>query len=52
MDMISRLIQAGIRPDCAVETVAEFRRQGDDHGLEQYVTKKERCAKKRKECFR
>lgn len=52
MDMVSRLVQAGIRPDCAVETVAEFRRQGDDDGLEQYVTQKERYAEKRKECLR
>ena len=35
MDTITRLVQAGIRPDCAVETVAWFRQQGNDSGLEQ-----------------
>lgn len=37
MDYVSRLVQAGIRPDCAVETVAWFRSQGDDKALEQYT---------------
>ena len=37
MDTITRLVQAGIRPDCAVETVAWFRQQGNDHGLEEYI---------------
>lgn len=37
MDAVTRLIQAGIRPDCAVETVAWYRSQGDDNGLERYV---------------
>lgn len=32
MDMITRLVQAGIRPDCAVETVAWYRRRQDEHG--------------------
>lgn len=37
MDTITRLVQAGIRPDCATETVAWFRQQGDEHGLERYI---------------
>lgn len=49
MDMISRLVQAGIRPDCAVETVAWFRQQGDDHGLKLYVDEAEYRALKQKE---
>lgn len=48
MDMITRLVQAGIRPDCAVETVAWFRQQGNDSGLESYVAQAERNAEKRK----
>ena len=42
MDMVSRLVQAGILPDCAVETVAWFRQQGNDAGLERYVNEVER----------
>ena len=41
VDMVSRLVQAGIRPDCAVETVAWFRQQGNDAGLERYVNEVE-----------
>jgi len=41
MDSITRLVQAGIRPDCATETVAWFRSQGDDHGLERYILQAE-----------
>lgn len=52
MDAANRLIKAGIRPDCAVETVAWFRRQGDDSSLERYVSRAERKAEKRKECPR
>lgn len=37
MDTITRLVQAGIRPDCATETVAWFRQQGDEKGLEEYI---------------
>lgn len=43
MDYVTRLVQAGIRPDCAVETVAWFRAQGDDKALERYT----RAAEKR-----
>ena len=42
MDMVSRLVQAGILPDCAVETVAWFRQQGNDAGLDRYVNEVER----------
>lgn len=38
MTYSERLIAAGIRPDCAVETVVWFRTQGDEAGLERYVT--------------
>lgn len=41
MDTITRLVQAGIRPDCAVETVAWFRSQGNDHGLKEYIQEAE-----------
>ena len=37
MDAVTRLIQAGIGPDCAVETIAWYRSQGDDSGLERYI---------------
>ena len=37
MDHVTRLVQAGIRTDCAAETVTWFQRQGDDKGLEEYI---------------
>lgn len=37
MDAFTRLVQAGIRPDCAIETVAWYRQQGEDHKLEEYI---------------
>lgn len=49
MDMYSRLVEAGIRPDCAANTVAWYRHQGDDHGLELYVAEAEARAAARKE---
>lgn len=49
MDMYTRLVEAGIRPDCAADTVAWFRRQGDDHGLDLYVKEAEANASRRKE---
>lgn len=49
MDMYSRLVQAGIRPDCAAETVAWYRRQGNDLGLESYVNEVEKRHVRRKE---
>lgn len=42
MDAITRLVQAGIRPDCAVETVVWYRSQGDDAGLESYIRSREK----------
>ena len=47
MDTITRLVTAGIRPDCAVETVAWFREQGDDNGLEKYISSIERKMRER-----
>lgn len=44
MDYVSRLVQAGIRPDCAVETVTWFRSQGEDRKLEEYTKKCEERA--------
>jgi len=41
MDAITRLVEAGIRPDCATETVAWYRQQGNDHGLELYIREAE-----------
>ncbi len=49
MDTIRRLVEAGIRPDCAVETVAWFRQQGDDRGLERYIQEAEKRAEGQKE---
>lgn len=48
MDTITRLVQAGIRPDCAVETVAWYRQQGNDQGLERYIQEVERHSKREK----
>lgn len=44
MDYVSRLVQAGIRPDCAVETVAWFRSQSEDRKLEEYTRECEKRA--------
>lgn len=44
MDYVSRLVQAGIRPDCAVETVAWFRSQSEDRKLEEYTQECEKRA--------
>lgn len=44
MDYITRLVQAGVRPDCAVETVAWFRSQGEEQKLEEYTKKCEERA--------
>ena len=41
MDAKERLIRAGIRPDCAAETVHWFAQQGDEDGLERYILEKE-----------
>ena len=37
MDPYLRLIAAGIRPDCAADTIAEFNRRHDPAGLERYI---------------
>ena len=41
MGAVDRLIAAGIRPDCAQETVMWYRAQGDDYGLEKYLNEVE-----------
>ena len=48
MDAVNRLIQAGIRPDCAAETVLRYEARGDAAGLERYVTDAEQLASERK----
>lgn len=37
MTYFERLVEAGVRPDCAIETCHWFRTQGNDSGLKQYV---------------
>ena len=32
-----RLVAAGIRPDCAAETIKEYQRRNDPEGLENYI---------------
>ena len=41
---VYRLIVAGIRPDCAHDTVNWYRRQNDADGLERYIRSKENRA--------
>lgn len=48
MDAVNRLIKAGIRPDCAVDTVLQYEAQGDAAGLEHYVLSAEAQADERK----
>lgn len=48
MDAVNRLIQAGIRSDCAHDTVIQFEARGDYDGLEYYVQKQEERAARRK----
>lgn len=48
MDAVNRLIQAGIRPDCATETVLRYEAQGDAAGLERYVLGAEARADQKK----
>ncbi len=43
LDTIRRLVEAGIGFDCALETVAWFRQQGDDQSLERYIQQVETC---------
>lgn len=37
MTEFQRLVEAGIDPDCAIETCHWFRTQGNDSGLKEYV---------------
>lgn len=37
MTYFERLVEAGIRPDCAIETCQWFRSQGNDASLKLYV---------------
>lgn len=48
MDAVNRLIQAGIRPDCATETVLMYEARGDAAGLEHYVQDAETRAAREK----
>lgn len=48
MDAVNRLIQAGIRPDCATETVLDYEVRGDHAGLDRYVEDAELRAAGRK----
>ena len=41
MTPVERLISAGIRPDCAAESVLWYQAQGDDYGLEKYISEVE-----------
>ena len=41
MTPVERLVAAGIRPDCASETVMWYMAQGDDYGLEKYLAEVE-----------
>lgn len=38
MTLIERMVAAGMSRDCAVETAMWYMAQGDDEGLEDYVT--------------
>ena len=38
---VYRLIAAGIRPDCAHDTVRWYRQRNDEEGLERYIQSKE-----------
>ena len=37
MTPVERLVAAGIRPDCAAESVMWYQAQGDDYGLQKYL---------------
>ena len=41
MGAVERLVAAGIKKDCAEETVLLYRSQGDDYGLEKYLNEVE-----------
>ena len=38
MTLVERLVAAGMSQDCAAETAMWYMAQGDDDGLESYVT--------------
>lgn len=38
MNLVERLVAAGMSQECACETAAWYRTQGDEDGLESYVT--------------
>ena len=38
MTLIERMVAAGMSRDCAAETAMWYMAQGDDEGLEDYVT--------------
>ena len=37
MTYFERLVEAGIRPDCAIDTCRWYQEQGDESGLKLYV---------------
>lgn len=53
MTYFERLVEAGIRPDCAMDTCHWFQTQGDDSGFKRYVEEvEEKLSKcKPKECL-
>lgn len=46
MTEFERLVQAGIKPDCALDTCNWYRMQGDDSSLKRYVREVEERAEK------
>lgn len=38
MTLVERMVAAGMSQDCAAETAMWYMAQGDDEGLEDYVT--------------
>lgn len=54
MTYFERLVEAGIRPDCAMDTCHWFQTQGNDSGLKLYVEEVEEKLSKinRKECVK
>lgn len=43
MTYYQRLVATGMNPECAMDAVAWYTLQGDDDGLEKYVTDVERA---------
>ncbi len=37
MDAYTRLVECGIDPVCAADSIAWYRQQGNDSGLEEYI---------------